>query len=304
MYDKVIFFNHGHLGDTLISKHFISEIKKLIKSKSYAISNRYDYNYICDVVDEHIPLDILGINSDVWYSVSEDNKILYFNTWYGILCQSSFLDKIGVRSNLIDNFRYDDGVLYNWENYIFYFSLTLKLINDDLNLFHMLDDKIKYVLPLAKLDKLQIPFINDDSIKILIYNQIATSGQADNVDFSKYIEELLTSDKNITIYTSQQVNVSKKFTNLVELSNYITYPDLFKITELSTKCNFICGPGNAPLQLTWVSENLLDFNKTYITINRNNIGEAMLLKETNCKNIVVRGTQELFEKLKIELNKI
>jgi len=302
MYDKIVFFNHGHLGDTLIAKHFISEIKKLIPSKTYAIANFYDYNYIYDIVDEHINLNSIGIGPDVWYALSEDGKVLYFNTWYGILHQFSHLDRIGVASDSVNNFRYNDGVLYNWENYIFYLSLTLQLIDEKLNLYHMLNEKLKFVLPLIEMENVHVPFINDDVVKILIYNQVATSGQADNVDFTPYIDKLLAENPNVIVYTSQPTKLSNKFNNLIELSEYITHPDLFKMAYLSTKCEYICGPGNAPIQLTWVSDNLSNFDKTYIVINRNNVGEAMLLRETNCKNIIVSGTEELFKELQSNLN--
>jgi len=53
MYDKVVFFNHGHLGDTLLSKYFIREAKKLLNSKSYCISNGYDGSYNNDITEEH-----------------------------------------------------------------------------------------------------------------------------------------------------------------------------------------------------------------------------------------------------------
>lgn len=303
MYDKIIFFNHGHLGDSFILKHFIPEIKKILPSKSYAISNMYDYSYVYDVVDEHIPINNIGIGPDVWYNVSEDNKILYFNTWYGILQQPVFLEKIGINSELINSFRYDDGILYNWENYIFYLSLNLKLINENFSIFHMLEDKMKWVLPSIKTENVDVPFINDSATKVLIYNQMVTSGQSDNVDFTNYISDLLTNNTNLIVYTSQPLNLNKKFSNLIQLSDYIQYPDLIKICNISKKCDYICGPGNAPLISTWVYENLSNFYKTYIVVNRNNIGEAILFKESNCKNIVVKGTQELFEKLIIEINK-
>jgi hypothetical protein len=84
------------------------------------------------------------------------------------------------------------------------------------------------------------------------------------------------------------------------LSDYTIYPDLFNIARLSTYCDIICGPGNATIISSWWLENLSDNNKTYITINRNDIGEAILFKEVECKNIIVKSTKELF----LELNKL
>jgi hypothetical protein len=292
-FNKVIFFNHGHLGDTIISKPFISQIKTHIPSQKYIISNAYDNSYTSDILDEHIPLNQIPISADTWIAEDEENNILYFNTWFGALNQSSHLEQLGLSQKDRQDLKSKDNILYNWENYFFFFNINLKIFNSKLDISYMLDNKTKYVLPSPKLD-IDIPLLDDKRIKILIYNQQATSGQADNEDFTPYIKSLI-QNKNIIIYTSQPTNLSSD--NLVSLSDYISYPDLFKISYLSTFCNYICGPGNAPLQTTWVKENILDKNKTYIVINRNDPGEAILFKETLSKNIVVNSTKELFGKL-------
>ena len=77
MFNKVVFFNHGHLGDTIISKPFIREVKKHIPSKKYILSNSYDNSYILDIVDEHMPLNLLPVSTDVWVAEDKENNILY-----------------------------------------------------------------------------------------------------------------------------------------------------------------------------------------------------------------------------------
>ena len=45
----------------------------------------------------------------------------------------------------------------------------------------------------------------------------------------------------------------------------------------------------------WVKENLSDANKTYIVINKNDPGEAILFMETMCENIIVEKTKDIFD---------
>jgi hypothetical protein len=292
-FNKVIFFNHGHLGDTIISKPFIIQVKKYIPSQEYIMANAYDFSYVSDILDNHIPLNQIPSSADMWIAEDKENNILYFNTWFGILNQSSYLEQLGLTQKDRQDLRSKDNILYNWESYFFFFNIILKIYNPELDLSYMLNNKIEYTLPHSKFD-IDIPLLDDKRTKILIYNQPATSGQADNEDFTPYIKSLI-QNKNIIIYTSQHTNIFSD--NLISLPDYISYPDLFKIAYLSTFCDYICGPGNAPLQTTWIKENLLDKNKTYIVINRNDPGEAILFKETLSKNIVVNSTKELFGKL-------
>jgi len=292
-FNKVVFFNHGHLGDTIIAKPFISQVKKLISSEKYVISNAYDNSYTSDILDEHIPLNQIPVSMDTWSAEDEVENVLYFNTWFGALNQSPHLEQLGLSQEDRQSLRCGDGILYNWENYFFFFNINLKLFNTKLDISYMLENKTNYVLPCPK-PEISVPLLDDNRTKILIYNQQATSGQEDNEDFTSYIE-LLIKNKNIIVYTSQPTGLFSD--NLISLPDYISYPDLFKISHLSTFCDYICGPGNAPLQTTWIKENISNKNKTYVVINRNDPGEAILFKETLSNNIVVNSTKELFGKL-------
>lgn len=293
-FDKVVFFNHGHLGDTIISKFFIREVKKYIPSRKYALSNFYDDSYVLDVVDEHIPLNLLSIPTDTWIAEDKESNTLYFNTWFGTLNQPGYLEQLGLSQSDRQHLRSEDGVLYNWESYVFYFTIALKLYNPNLDLYYMLENKLDYVPAAAQQDISNIPLLNDSRTKVLIFNQQATSGQADNDNFIPYIDTL-SQNENLIIYTSKDTGVRKH--NLISLPDHISHPDLNKIAYLSTFCKYICGPGNAPLQNTWIKQNLTDVDKTYIVINRNDAGEAILFGEAICENIVVNKTKDIFDTL-------
>jgi hypothetical protein len=297
MYNKVFFYNHGHLGDVLLSKYFIKEVIKILDAKDIIFVNSYDNSYTSDISSEHIHLSSVNLPSNILVATDDANN-LYFNTWYGQCLDpnNSQLRHLGLDPQDRFNLKSQDGILYNWENYYFFFNATLKTINSDYDLSYMLQNKISYV-SYTQENSLDIPFMKDTRLKILIFNQEATSGQADNESFDSYIEELA-KNKNIVVYCSKPTVV--KADNLICLADFISYPDLFKISTLSKCCNIICGPGNATTIATWGFENLSDSNKTYITINRNSKGEAILFEEVNCNNIVVDSTKNLF----LNLNKL
>lgn len=285
MYNSVIFFNHGNLGDSILSRPFINEVKKIIKSKKYFISNKFNLSYFDDIVDGFIPLG--DVSSSVWHFFDSNTNTLYFNTWFGHLISQ-------VDNNEWQSKKNENGVLYNWENYLFFFNENLKKLNNNLNLNHMNFNKINFIVDLSYKFENKIPIYNDNRIKILLFNQEATSGQSDNGDFNPFIEDLSEND-NILIYTSKNTNINKE--NIINISDYITGPDLKIISEFSKNCNIICGPGNATVISTWNTHNISDSEKIYITVNRNNVGEAIWFNEVKCQNFIVNSTESIFKKL-------
>lgn len=307
-FDKVVFFNHGHLGDTLIAKIFIKEIIKQLSGKKTAISNAYSYSYVKDIVDEHININHIPFNKDDTNSRSTEfllkDRILYINSWFAPPCVQP--SDHGEYEKFRIDLRGSDNIVYGYDLHLKCFQRILENINkkyqSDLSLAHMWLNKADFILDLFKeevnLDS--IPFLRDSSKKkILIFNQIATSGQSDNQNFSPYIDELI-KNENIVVYTSlPNVNNHPRVINLLD---YYSEPDLFKTANVSILCDFICGPSNATVISTWVKPNINRTNLTYIIINRNNVGEATLFKNMSCKVKVVSSTSQLFETLRGDLN--
>ena len=77
MYNSVIFFNHGNLGDSILSRPFINEVKKIIKSKNYFISNKFNLSYFDDIVDGFIPLG--DVSSSVWHFFDSNTRSVKYN---------------------------------------------------------------------------------------------------------------------------------------------------------------------------------------------------------------------------------
>ena len=303
-FDKVVFFNHGNLGDTLIAKIFIKEIAKQLPGKRIAISNKFNFDYVKDIADEHIHVNFIPINKDDTNDRSKEfllkDRILYINSWFAPPC----VQPDDPQKNL--EFRKDirnlNGVVYGYDLHLKCFQQVLSSINKSLNatlsIDYMWENKKNFILDLYDEHNVidNIPFILDKSKKkVLIFNQVATSGQSDNKDFTPFILDLL-SNKNIVIYTSQPVPYNHS--NLVCLQQYCSAPDLFKISKISTFCDIICGPSNATIISTWVKPNIHRTNLNYIIINRNDIGEATLFYDMPCVVDVVKTTDNLFDRLK------
>jgi len=291
MYNKVIFYNHGHLGDTLLSKPFIKEIKKLIPAQAYAISNDYGMEYIADTVDEHIPTS--SIPATPSHKFLLQNNELYVNTWCPWCFPADYLEKIRPWAN--------DGIDYNFDVYRVFINEVLKNIDISYSIEHMDENKGKYTTDAydIKIDFCEIPRFYDSTKRVLIFNQPSFSGQGDHMDYSPMIAELASNYTDTIFYTSQQHNC--RLYNVVSLQNYLQMPDLFKIGIFSTQCDIVVGPGNAPLIATWIKPNIDNKNKTYIVMNQLNVGATRWYQGTNCKFVTTKSIPELFANLYQEL---
>jgi len=302
-FDKVVFFNHGHLGDTLIAKIFIKELVKQFPNKKTAIANNYNYHYIKDVVEQHININSIPIGqgeSERSVEFKLVDRVLYINTWFAPPCVQPSDSIKG--AEFTKDIRNEDGIIYNYDLHLKCFQQIVTNINKTHNtsfdLSHMWKNKDKYLLELYNedFDLSSIPFIDDLNYKkILIFNQIATSGQSDNANFSPFIDELKNNER-VVIYTSQPSVI--KHPRVINLRDYYSEPDLFKTARVSVNCDIICGPSNATIISTWIKPNLTNSKINYIVINCNNAGEAILFKDLACKTAVVSTTHALFDKIK------
>jgi len=302
-FDKVVFFNHGHLGDTLIAKIFIRELVKQFPTKKTAIANNYNIHYIKDIVEEHININSIPIGQGSVDRSTEfmlTDRVLYINTWFAPPCvQPSDADQ---GAEFTRDIRDKDGVVYNYDLHLKCFQQIIHNINythnGNLDLSHMWKNKNEYLLEMYNedFDVSIIPFINDLNYKkILIFNQTATSGQSDNANFSPFIDALK-NNEHVVVYTSQPSVITHP--RVINLRDYYGEPDLFKTAKVSMNCDIICGPSNATIISTWVKPNLMNNRMHYIVINRNNAGEATLFKDLACKTTVVSTTHALFDKIK------
>lgn len=303
-FDKVVFFNHGNLGDTLIAKIFIKQIIKQLPGKLTAISNKFNYDYVKDIVDEHIHIDHIPINKNDNSDRSREfllkDRVLYINTWFAPPCvqPEDNQKNLEFRKDICCN----NGVVYGYDLHLKCFQQILsnmnKVLGASLSLKNMWSNKTEYILDLYDENNSieNIPLLLDKNRKkILIFNQIATSGQSDNADFTPFISNLLSNHNDIAIYTSLPTSIIDS--RLVCLQQYCPAPDLFRIAKISLNCDIICGPSNATIISTWIKPNIYRTDLNYVIINRNDIGEATLFENMPCKVEVVPSTNKLFEHL-------
>jgi hypothetical protein len=297
---KIVFYNHGHLGDTFLIKPFVREIIKLLKPSESVFASAYPGEYTSDIVDQHISLESIPISSNEPYIIVEDT--LFFNTWFGSCHRSNESDKKNASS---------DGVLYNFNLFRYCFNATLQSINSDINLDYMLEDDQAYVMDEAYVDfdPSIVPHIhNSDIIKILVYNQIATSGQSDYKDYSNQLDEIVNQNNNIVIYTSSVTSTNND--RIINLNDYCTFPDLFKIAKIAKYCSIISGPCNAPLISSWNKHTLLNDTIKYVVINSNavddkgamrssnDVGNCIFANSVKDRTIIVNSVDNLFDAIK------
>jgi hypothetical protein len=303
LFKKIIFYNHGHLGDTFLIKPFVREIIKLLQPEEAIFANNYTGEYITDIVDSHININSINASPHSAYQIVDDT--LYFNTYFSTCHRSD------EANNLCKEV---DGILYNFDLFRYCFNITLSLLDKHLNLDYMLSSKVSYAIDEApvvfELDS--IPFIYDNITKILFFNQIATSGQADYKDYSEQIKEIVRNN-HIVAYTSAPISNTDN-ERIVNLEQFIIKPDLFKIAKLAKYVNIIAGPCNAPLISTWNKNTLNNENLTYVIINSNavdgdgnirsvnDVGNCIFSKDVKSKTIIVNTVDKLFDGIKSLLN--
>lgn len=285
MYEEVVFYNHGHLGDTLLAKPFIREIKKLIPSKTYAISNNYTPEYVLDIVDKHYNLTDIAANPHQKFTVS--NNKLYINTWLPWCFPEGYLQSIRPKA--------DDNIGYNFDVWCVFLNEVIKSIDASYSILYMLEDRAKYTLDTynIEINFCKIPKFVYNTKRVLIFNQPCFSGQGQNIDYSPFIAEIGSKYPDVYFYTSQQHDCM--LYNTISLQPFFSMPDLFKLAIFSTQCDIIMGPGNAPLIATWIKPNINNKNKSFIVMNQNDPGEARWFQNTESKFTTVKLVLEMFQ---------
>ncbi len=291
MFTHLIFYNHGHLGDTFLCRPFIPEIKKIIPAKYYGFANNYPADYVLDCVDMHININNIPATPHMRTLIKDD--ICYFNTWCPFCFPKDFHETNRPFSN--------DGIAYNFDVFKMYFNAVLQDITTSQNLNYMDENKEMYVCDAynVNVDFYNIPNFLYKAVRVLIFNQPSFSGQGEHIDYTPFIETVARNHPNIMFYTS--VNTPSTLPNVIGLQSYFQFPDLYKFAIFSTQCDYICGPGNAPLEATWIKPNINNRNKHYIVMNQLDQGCGMMFQTQKAQFVVVKSVQEIFQRLDEQL---
>jgi len=249
-FDTIIFrcfFNHGDLH---AARSFIRYIKDNIHGYNFKLMHP---RHIKTIGDLNIPL--------IWKPV--DNK--FDNRGYHIEFNSLIINTQYLAFNGKYFNRYSASVLTLWGifNHTMYEVFGIELPND-----------MKIFLPKVDYNWYDIKLIDKDISytegmkKILICNNEFGSEQAIRFDFDKLIESIADTYPNVIIYVSNKTNVYRD--NIKYISDILGECDgcdLNEISYLSTKCDIIIGRNSGPHTFSYVAENMMNKDKTFISFS-------------------------------------
>jgi hypothetical protein len=249
-------FNNYHNGDIFYSRLITQNLKELFNIEYYhptALSQFEDFKNIKEYN-----------NSSLNYL---DNPSFIFDTWVG-QNNAEFL------RDTLCSFYTGKKILINIFN-----KLNLPIPKDE--------DLIPYVDydNLKDIDSVKTKLSNYDSFvkKILISNNNVQSGQSLNFDFDPIINVLSDRYPNYLFLITNPTSINKN--NVIHIKEITGNEfDLLYISFISTKCDIIVGRASGPFCYCHVKENLMNQNKTFISITHNEI-EGVWFKESEAKQI-------------------
>lgn len=251
------FYNNYNNGDVHFSRKLIFLIKELYPNCEYNFLHKNKKPILKDL--EFLKEKDLDQNCHQHESVIFYNDCLYINTWYG-QNNSTFINRGGGCT-----------------------LVTTKLIIE--NIFNVLNKTLhvdeESIYPTIDFDNIKKPSLVG-GFKILICNNNAISGQANNINLDTMIEFISEMFPHITFYVTNKFTTNKK--NIVftyDITN--TSPDLIEISYISTKCNIIIGRSSGPYSFSLLYENIMDKNKTFFALCNNYLEGIWDTNHLKCK---------------------
>lgn len=236
---KINFYNNFNNGDVHFSRGIVETIIRLFPNCEYRYLHKNKKGLLKDMyqVTEYD----LDLHCDMEESVIILEDSIYINTWYGQNYRS-FLSLGGT-------------TLYT-------VKLILENILKILNKSVLIEDE--NLLPNMYFENINKPKIND-GVNVLICNNNAISGQANNVNLNEVINHLSINNPKVTFYTTEKINLIQP--NIIYTSDITeSLPDLVDISYISTKCKLIVGRSSGPYSFSLTKHNLLDENKTFFAL--------------------------------------
>ena len=249
-------FNNYHNGDIFYSRLITQNLKDLFDIEYYhstPLSQFEDFKNIKE----------FNISTPRFY----ENTSMSFDTWVG-QNNAEFL-----RGTLC-SFYTGKKILINIFN-----QLGLTIPKDEDLLPYVIYDNLKHI------DSVKNKLSNYDNFlsKILISNNDVQSGQSVNFDFDPIINVLSDMFPNHLFLITNPTSIIKN--NVVQIKDITGNDfDLLYISYISTKCDIIVGRASGPYCYCHVKENLMNENKTFISLTHNDI-EGIWFKESKAKQI-------------------
>ena len=248
---KIFFYNGAQNGDMHYSREFVRDISRKIGNKHFYVHVRgnilkdFEIEQIEQIIK--IPGEKMPNNNLSIFNVEKD---IYINTWIG---QQNMRYIANTSCSLISNYRMFSDI---------YKKLNIKL------------EDISYYIPKVNFSKTNNKnidnfFLNKKVKTVLVCNNIVLSGQSVNFNFDEIIKELTNKYKFINFLITNETFISND--NVIMIKDIIGYDvgNLLEISYLSTKCDIIIGRASGPFCLTHIIDNILDFNKIFISFTHN-----------------------------------
>lgn len=266
------FYNHYHNGDLFVSKGYVSYICNQLRSKNVKFEYLHENHIkvLADLPAQSLPLKndpIMHLPETRFKKVFSNNGKIYVNTWVGPYLSEYSQDKIviGIGGSI---------------NYLSFFDIFNHIINE-LNIVSGWDlmpliDVWQGIPEVSKdlYNNFEVEnFIrsNDFHLRVLISNgQVLCNQSWNNHNMINYFLPMIEHFDNIQWIFSYPTGINK---HNVAHTNDIFLPqgsrcDLNEISLLSEHCDLIIGRHSGPFHFCNTKINLLNSNKTFISIGK------------------------------------
>ena len=252
MIENLVFYNHWQNGDVHVSRGFIDYCIKNIKAQNYLYIHPKSEELLKDIPQlHHQNYGLFFLDNDSPHMWNLHKRTLCLNTWYGV--SPAFKDTGSCTLNTLFDL----------------FALHFKTFFDH-NL-HSQSSLLDFV-PTIDYSKFSIGKIEEfcslnKRKKILVCNGNVVSKQSSNFKFENILEEVIISHPNIDFIFTAKNDFS--YGNVYFTDNLIQKKgcDLNEISFLSLDCDIIIGRSSGPYIYSYVKENLMNQNKTFICFN-------------------------------------
>jgi hypothetical protein len=243
---EMCFYNDFHNGDVHLSRGLVRYIVKERPSLKYSYIHGCNADLLSDIenvtlVQDRSALDLICKHRYEWgFSIDE---ILYVNTWYGS-CEHRNMHKYGLTFDC----------LLNVLNDITSHTLDLDLRTVDAKILFPWIDFSKYQIQQAtgKLSGIAKPMV-------MVANNLALSGQAENFSFNPVIDTLSDRYPNVLFVVTNKIDPVNK-QNVMYVSDIVGKNgfDLNELAYVSTYCSVIVGRPSGPFSFALNRVNMFD----------------------------------------------
>jgi hypothetical protein len=277
---KVVFFNHYHNGDLVLSKEFVREFISFYPEFEFYYAHLKHPKVLLDLNCNHISLRDLNLPQNLKFIKAANQDLYFINTWIGSYTNQGEADEQPFPLKF-DPVNLDtEGI--NWKAYYRIWEYTHQVCNLMFNKQFVLREEIELYAHSIDYSKYNCnpDWLSQYQGSVLISNGFVESGQTHiNHDMSSVIKRVAYENPNKTFICTKRFETDKQ--NIVFTDNIMVDSggcDLNEIAYLSQACDIIIGRNSGPFLFTNTLENLNDSNKKFLVFNKayNNCSPAFL----------------------------